>query len=275
MISDKIDLYAYYGIERKEANGGYLHTYIRSESCSVKKRPAMLILPGGCYLFLSDREGEPIALEFLCKGYAAFVLSYSVGIKYPTPLSEAQMAVSYIRDNAEKYSIDGKHICVAGFSAGGHLAGLLATLKPHETILDKTIDNLRPNAAILSYPVISMMEFSHAETRKTITGGDKSLCDKLSIEKRVDTKSAPAFIWHTVCDEAVSVENSMMLASAYRKNNIPFSLHIFEKGPHGLSLANDEVCKFADDEKYLYGVGIWVEMACNWLSAHGFITLTE
>lgn len=273
MITQKIDLYEYFKLKRNGASGGYLTVYARTESDEMKRRlrPAMLVLPGGAYAMLSDREGEPIAIKFLERGYVSFLLSYSVQTKYPIPLFEAQMAVAYIRDNAKLYSVDGKHVCAAGFSAGAHLTGLLATAKNDEAILKRSIDELKPNAVILSYPVVTIGEFTHIESRDNITGGDEKLYDKLSVDKRVDRNTVPAFIWHTYEDDCVPVENSLMLASAYRKNNAPFALHIFEHGWHALSLADDETNVFSDEYKHLYKVGKWVDLACDWLVSRGFV----
>ena len=273
MIWKKIDLYAYYGVERNGATGGYVTVCARTESVEVKKRvrPAVLVMPGGSYVYLSDREGEPIACKFVDKGYAAFIMQYSVCAKYPTPLHEAEIAIAYIRDNAAIYHVDENHVCVAGFSAGGHLAGLLATVKASEAVLGRTVNRLRPNYAILSYPVITMGEFGHGETRDTITGGGEIPCEMLSVENRVDTDSAPAFIWHTMQDECVPVENSLLLADRYRKCGVPFSLHIFEKGWHGLALADDETNDFSPEVSYLYHVGKWFDLACDWLSMHGCV----
>lgn len=272
MIHRVIDLYGYFGAERKGNEGGYLTVYARTESREISKikRPAMLVIPGGGYWMLSDREAEPVALKFLGKGFAAFVLSYSVQTKYPAPLAEAEMAVAYIRKNAEEYNIDGERICAVGFSAGGHLTGLLATVKEDEVIAGESLESVKPNAVVLSYPVVTMGELTHEGTRDVITGGDKALREKLSVEKRADERSVPAFIWHTMEDDCVPVENSMMLADAYRRNRVPFGLTIFEKGHHGLSLADDETCRFSDGQKHLYRAGKWVELALDWLSARGF-----
>ncbi len=273
MITQKIDLYEYFKLKRNGANGGYLTVYARTESVEMKKRlrPAILVLPGGAYAMLSDREGEPVALKFLEKGYVSFVLSYSLQTKYPTPLVEAQMAVAYIRDNAELYNADGKHVCAVGFSAGAHLTGLLATAKSDEAILKRSNNELKPNAVILSYPVVTMDEFTHVGSRNNISGGYEKLYEKLSVDKRVDENSVPAFIWHTYEDEGVPMENSLMLASAYRKNNVPFALHIFEHGPHGLSLADEETNIFSDKCRHLYKVGKWVDLAVDWLASRGFV----
>ena len=271
MILQKIDLYVHYGVERKDENGGYLTVCSRTESNEVKRRtrPAVLVMPGGAYAYLSDREGEPIALKFVDKGFAAFILHYSVREKYPAPLLEAEMAVAFIRDNAQTYHVDKDCVCAVGFSAGGHLTGLLATVKQDESALDRPIDCLRPNFVVLSYPVISTGKYGHVETRDNITGSGQIPSEMLSVENRADRHSAPAFIWHTLQDEAVPVENSLLLAKAYKKHGVPFALHIFERGWHGLSLADDETDDFSPDNAYLYDVGKWFDLACDWLAMHG------
>lgn len=275
MIYEVIDLYDYNKIDRGGTNGGYLTVYARTESAEMKKRirPAMLIIPGGAYNMISDRGGEPVAMKYLNNGFCAFTLSYSTKTKYPVPLTEAMLAISFIRDNAEKYNIDHNKVCVIGFSAGGHLAGLLSTVKEDEAaFIGKASEQVKPDAAILSYPVVTMGEYTHGGTRSNITGEEVALYGKLSIEKRIDKTTSPAFIWHTFEDKCVPVENSLMLASAYKKANVPFALHIFEHGGHGLSLSNDETCDFTEEQKHLYSVGKWFELSIDWLKARGMKT---
>lgn len=273
MISEKIDLYEYFKVERKGATGGFLDVIARTPLTEInpKIRPAILVIPGGGYNFLSDREGEPVALDFLADGYNAFVLRYSVNAAYPTPLLEACLAVAYIRANAQKLCTDAEHVAAAGFSAGGHLAGLLATLKDGELPeISKIAKNAHLNAVILSYPVVTMGEWTHSGSRDVICGGDEKLYEKLSVEKRADKNSAPAFIWHTFEDNCVPVKNSLLLAEAYQKAEIPFELHIFEKGWHGLSLSSDETSNQTEGDRALYCVGQWTKMSRKWLSSRGF-----
>lgn len=270
MVYKVIDLYDCYKIDRRGANGGYLTMYARTESTELKKRvrPAMLVIPGGGYNMIADREGEPVALKYLDCGFVSFVLRYSVKTKYPIPLIEAMLAAAYIRDNAERYCVDKNELCAIGFSAGGHLAGLLATVKDEEAALaGKTAEQVKPDAVIMSYPVVTMGEFTHSDTRRNITGGAALLYDKLSVEKRIDGNAVPAFIWHTCGDDCVPVENSLMLAEAYRKVGVPFALHVFEHGWHGLSLADKETCDFTEAQKYLCGVGKWFALSLDWLKA--------
>lgn len=272
----KIDLYEYYHLDRKGARGGYLMTYVRCPypEIKAKARPAVLVLPGGGYSFVSEREGEPVALEFVAKGYSAFVLYYSVNTAYPVPLNEACMAMNYIRKNAEQLCVDKDHVATIGFSAGGHLAGMLATMSDAEEVNEEFREKenfSRPDAVVLSYPVISMQDgVTHEGTRNVITDGGKIPYDTLSLEKRVTKNSVPAFIWHTMEDDCVPVENSMYMASAYKKAGVPFSLHIFEKGWHGLSLANEEVYDSAELCASLGHVEKWLDLSFDWLKMRGF-----
>ena len=275
MQNEQIDLYAYFHVERKNAEGGRLTTYVREPLTEIKPkvRPAMLVLPGGGYWFCSEREAEPVALRFLAAGYSAFVLDYTVKTAFPVPLIEACMAVSYLRENAEKYGIDPHHIAAVGFSAGGHLTGMLATMYgvPEVTEAYRSACSPRPDAVVMSYPVVTMQDgLTHEGTRSIISDGGAIPYEKLSLENRVTESSAPAWIWHTSEDNCVPVENSMLLASAYRRAHVPFSLHIFEKGWHGLSLCDWEVNNQTEGEVALTPVGKWVDLALDWLTDRGF-----
>ena len=130
-------------MERCGATGGFLTPYVRTPSRQIKRkiRPAMIVFPGGGYEFLSDREGEPVALQFMAAGYSSFVMDYSIKTAYPVPLIEACMAIAYLRENAAKYCIEKSKIAVIGFSAGGHLSGLLATVKEDEISEEVKQDN--------------------------------------------------------------------------------------------------------------------------------------
>ena len=274
MIHEKIDLYEYFRIPRGEHKGGYLTTYARARNFenTNKERPAALVIPGGAYNMISFREGEPIALRFLGEGYSVFLLEYSCKTAYPVPLVEAAMAMAYIRQNAEKYFIRGGHVCAIGFSAGGHLAGMLSTRYADDCIKAVLGDaHVRPDAAILSYAVSTTdPALSEHDTAHNITGGDPALRALLSNEKNVTKDRVPAFIWHTAEDGLVPVENSLMLAAAYRRAGVPFELHIFERGRHGLSTADAEVSNFPDDGGTVESVQAWLPLAFAWLKERGF-----
>ena len=210
MLTKRIDLYAHYGIKRPENALGYLNTYVYDqpdEYCKGRLRPTMLVLPGGGYAFLSDREKEPVAVTYLQRGYNAFTLEYSiVPVKYPAQLLEGCMAVAYIKEHANEFHIDKNHVAAIGFSAGGHLCGMLATLYGEKVVRDTLGEHAkmaRPDAVILSYPVISSGKRGHAESFVNLCGDDKALIETLSLEKRVTADSVPAFIWCTVDDQLV------------------------------------------------------------------------
>ena len=252
----------------------YLYTYAMEESPELpnsKKRPAVVICPGGGYEFKSDREAEIVAMRYLAAGMQAFVLQYSVApSRYPCALLELATAVAYIRTHAKEYFVDSEKIVIAGFSAGGHLCASLGTLWV-EPVVHQALGNVypenswKPDGMILSYPVITMGEFTHEGSRDNLLGKDYTdeMIEALSLEKRVSEKTVPAFIWHTQEDDCVPVENSLEFALAMRKHHIPFELHIYEIGPHGLSLCDDTV----NDGNRTFPVdnANWMEMAIKWL----------
>lgn len=274
MEINKIDLYEYFNIEKAQDAKGYLIAYLHetsNEYCVDKTRPATLVIPGGAYGFCSDREAEPVALNFLSKGHNSFVLYYSTkgssNVEYPYQFLEGCMAVAYIRENAEKFSICDENICAVGFSAGGHLCAMLATLTGENVVKDFLKDKARlcrPNAVILSYPVITSGEFAHERSFNNLCGDREQLKEYLSLEKRVDKDSVPAYIWSTCEDASVPCENSLLMALAYKRAGVPFELHVFEKGIHGLSTCTEEVNTPLPDNE------IWIDMAVTWLENKGF-----
>jgi acetyl esterase/lipase len=271
MICSKIDLYKYFNITRPENANGYLNTYIQEKSAFVEGRirPAMLVIPGGGYAHVSSREKEQVALQFLSDGYNAFTLEYTVGetVSYPYQLIEGCMAMAYIRENAEIHNTDTNHVGAIGFSAGGHMTAMLATLFNQPVVKDflgEKANLCRPDAVVLSYPVITSNKFAHRGSLDRISGGDAKLEKFLSLEKRVTKKSSPAFIWSTVQDDAVPCENSFLMASAYRKAKVPFELHILTYGHHGLSIATQET------NSPLPYVAKWYSLAKEWLDSLGF-----
>ena len=132
MICDTVDLYGYFSRPRGSAEGGVLTRYLHGqieEAHLQKVRPAMLVIPGGGYGMVSQRESEPVATAYFAAGYNVFVLRYSVApAHYPTQLTEAGMAMLYLRREAAALNIDGAHVAAVGFSAGGHLCGCISLL---------------------------------------------------------------------------------------------------------------------------------------------------
>ena len=274
MITDRIDLYRYFGLERT-SNGGYLDVLVPPVLTEIKPklRPAMLVIAGGAYVFVAPRESGTVALQYAANGYATFALQYSIKVPYPTALLEACMAVIYMRENADKYNVDVNHVAAIGCSAGGHLAASLANLydeKEIQSVLKDRTKLARIDAVLLSYPVITMGEYTDKQTRKVITGENEELAMRLSLENRVTKNSPPAFIWHTYEDNVVPVENALLYASACRKAGVPFALHVFEHGWHGLSLCSEETNDQTDADKELSNVGKWFDLSLDWLKSRGF-----
>ena len=268
MIHETIDLYNYFGVKRPQGCKGYLTTYVWDvyDGFKGKNRPAMLVIPGGAYAYVSNRESEPVALAWVEKGYNSFTLDYSVApVSYPYQLCEACMAMAYIRENAEKYEVDANYVAAVGFSAGGHLCGTLATLFDDENvikIIGRRKVSYRPDAVILSYAVLYD---SHKETFDNISAGDDKLKKYLDVTERVTKNSSPAFIWHTRCDNCVPVDNSIKIANAYNAADVPFALHIFDRGYHGLSVATNELIENPQDWYLTEDVSSWVNLAYIWL----------
>lgn len=227
-----------------------LQAYIPDVSPEVdlgRKRPAILILPGGGYFFTSDRENEPIALKFAAEGICAFVLKYSCApARFPQALCEALTSVRYIRENAEKFFIDDENISVCGFSAGGHLAASVGVFWNRSFIAEHIGEfgaAMKPDRLILSYPVIKNGEHAHQGSFDLLLGENSSedMLQLTSLEKQVGPDTPPAFIWHTYEDDVVPVQNALVFANQLVANNIPVELHIYRRGGHGLSLGSHVV----------------------------------
>lgn len=184
---------------------------------NTRVRPAVLVCPGGGYFFCSDREAEPVAAAFLAQGYHAFVLRYSLGEQaaFPRPLNDAEEALEIIRARAEEWGVDPGKIAACGFSAGGHLAAALGTM-----------GRVRPNALVLAYPCI-------LDSISPILAAPIP-----SLEQYVDGQTPPTFLFATAADELVPVEHSLQFAAALDRAKVPFELHVFMNGGHGLALAN-------------------------------------
>ncbi len=234
------------------------------------KRPCVIICPGGGYNFCSEREADPVAMAFAGKGYNTFVLYYSVGeyAAFPHPLCELSRTVKFIRENAEDFGIIEDQIAVCGFSAGGHLAASLGVHWNNPEIQKlsgcKGEEN-KPNALILVYPVISSSwprETGEKVAPHIVGDDDYDKVHKMfNLQNCVTNKTSSAFICHTFRDNTVPVEDSIKFADALAKNNVPFELHIFPNGGHGLSLANSQVCSNGGDAHFAK----WFELCAEWL----------
>ncbi|MBT1180646.1 alpha/beta hydrolase [Bifidobacterium sp. CP2] len=242
-----------------------------------RRRPALLILPGGAYAMTSDREAEPVALRFSADGFQTFVLRYSCApSRYPTALLEAAEAMRLIRAHADEWHVRPDAVAVIGFSAGGHLAANLATSSSDGTLREHGVDpaSARPDALMLGYPVITTGEFIHRRTIGTLLGPehghDPRMLDMLSLERHIDADTPPVFIWHTMTDPAVPVENSLLVIQACRAAGVSVEAHLFPEGGHGLSLGTVDTARHGspgegDLDNVAPCVQIWPRLAVDWL----------
>lgn len=279
MITETVDLYEYCGQLRKAENGGNLTCWIQQTPAAVssgRKRPAILILPGGGYQHTSPREAEPVALRFAARGYAAFVLHYSVAPStFPTALREAAMAMKYIRQHAEAFEIDIHKVAAMGFSAGGHLCGCLGMLFDSAEVSDiAKPEALRPDVLGLCYPVAVSWGRTHEGSFDNLTGGDEQLRQRLSLDRLVRPDMPPAFLWHTREDASVPCRNSLILAQAMEEAGVDFALHIYRRGKHGLSTADAIVYPVYDLPEISWDVPGWLEACVRFFEEIG-LTVTD
>jgi acetyl esterase/lipase len=222
-------------------------------------RPAIVICPGGGYLYCSPREGEPVALAFAAKGIHAFVLRYSTGKNAAgfKPLEEIDYVIGYIRENAEAWHIDPNKIITCGFSAGGHLALSAGVMAKN-----------RPNAMVLGYPATSMPNVPGADMMLKLLMGRNEVTDadaeKLELISKVDKNTPPAFIVATAEDMLTSF-GALPLAKRYSDLRLGYELHIFQHGPHGYSLGNETS---ADGSSQVINPSYakWLDMSVMWIN---------
>ncbi len=263
-------------MERVEVtkSGAYVEIYpVEGEA-----KGAVVICPGGGYEFVSAREARPVAEAFGKAGYHAFVLTYQLGEEREplenAPLGELGAAVAYVNSRRGQYGIEEKHVYVCGFSAGAHLAASLGILWNDAGRFPKGTDLRlhRPDAMILCYPVISAGVYAHRGSFRRLAGPDEEAQQHYSLEKFVTAEAVPAFLWHTAEDELVPFQNSLLLAGALAKFNIPVELHVFPYGVHGLSLATKEVEELEKGRIEDPHVARWMELCVKWMEyweAHG------
>lgn len=240
--------------------GASLAVYLRDASEAMPnamRRPMVVVVPGGGYNHVSAREADPVALQFAAAGYHTAVLTYSVGegAQNYQPLRQLAQALGLLRQNAEAWNILPDKIAVCGFSAGGHLAMSSAVLDiPGEE------EQPRPNAVVLSYPVITAGEYAHRGSFVQLAGSEELTAQRpFTLEDKITPQTPPVFVWHTMEDATVPVENTLMLLGALHKAGVPCEAHLFEKGKHGTSISTAEVdCPSVHRHH-------WVELAVEWL----------
>lgn len=224
-------------------------------------RGAVVVCPGGGYQMKADHEGDPVAMMLNEAGISAYVLDYRVApCHHLAPLTDALRAIRVVR------SMGYGKVGILGFSAGGHLTCSAATLyTPGDPDAEDPIERLssRPDAFVPCYAVVSLSQFPHAGSRLSLLGealgDDQMVVRRFSAEQNVTSDTPPAFIWHTASDNCVPVENSLLLAAALAAKKVPYELHIFAEGPHGLGLATE-----------LPDVARWAGLCQHWLIEQGF-----
>lgn len=246
--------------------------YVSAQIDPAPQRRSVVIFPGGGYRFVSEREAEPVALRFAAAGFNAFVVWYHIApSRYPLPQQDAAAAVAYVRTHAAELHSHPNKIAVLGFSAGGHLAGSLGVLWPDAALwqpLNLTPEDVRPNAMVLCYPVITAGEHAHRGSFNNLTGTETPAAHQpFSLENLVTADTPPAFLWHTWDDGSVPVENTLLMAAALRHAGVQAEVHIFPHGSHGVSLADDTTSGIMHPEKRLPDCAAWPQMAMHFLES--------
>lgn len=231
---------------------------------------AVVLCPGGGYaVHAMDHEGHQVARWFQRNGVTCALLRYRLGERYrhPAPLHDVRRAIRHVRANAADLDVDPRRIGVMGFSAGGHLASTAATMfEAGDETSDDPVDRVssRPDFAVLCYPVISMSEsFRHAGSAHRLLGPDASdeQLAELSTDRRVTADTPPTFLFHTVEDTGVPVQNSLAFFSSLLAHGVPCELHAFETGPHGVGMAPGDP-----------NLKVWPDLLLRWMERSGFLT---
>ncbi len=276
MICKTINLKSKYAFLGADGRNPKLDVYLPSNLTELKrenqKRPCLIICPGGAYLMCSQIEAEPVALHFLPQGYNVFVLTYSVTPHcHPTQLIEVAAVFDLINRNRDEWNCDMERTVLMGFSAGGHLAAHYANACESSEVREYFRESIRPKASVLCYPVISAnTAISHKKSFNFLLGHDPDAHEKecFSCENMVSVNTPPTFIWHTATDENVPVENSLVYAMALSKLGIPYEMHIYPFGRHGIATAdlntnNQLTPEVARNHVWLSAVKDWLDLTFN------------
>ncbi len=246
----------------------YLPEPMREMKRDDWKRPCMLICPGGGYAMCSDREAEPIGLHFLSAGYNVFILRYSVRPnQFPVQLQEVAAAMELIYANSDLWHCDTSRIAIMGFSAGAHLAAHYSNSYDIPEVRAMFPESKPVQASVLGYPVISadpyyghQGSFMNLLNAETLT---QEQIERFSCDKLVTGSTPTAFLWHTAGDDCVPVTNSLAYAQALADHKIPFALHIYPEGWHGLATVDDQTNDPLPEAFYL--AADWLNDVKKWL----------
>lgn len=265
-------------INLNEDGSVYLKTYIHEEyepfweneiPWQPKLRPAIIFLPGGAFRKCTPKAGDPMAVNFLTAGFDVFTLYYSLGDSalFPQVLDDACKAIWTVRKNADEWHIDPDKIAMGGFSAGGSITSMLGTLWNTPGLCERLgipVGQNNPNALILGYaPTVHDDEVAKAGNTRLVPGAIlHQNPPELNTYKLVGSQTPPTFIWHTYEDEKVPCVNALKFANACLDNKVPFELHLFQHGKHGLNTATD---LSAYGQEIPTNTGYWIPLCINWL----------
>lgn len=287
----------------KLSTDAILETYIQEPEISfkiTKKRPAMIICPGGAYMILASKEGEPVAMDFLSKGFNCFVLKYTVatdryhpekGINpkahYPLPALELMEAIHTVHTHADEWFIDVSNIFLCGFSAGGHVCATVGTRWNDVNLTSKLTfipekNELKVSGMILCYPMLGgnpddytgeeylnllkdkkQMELMN-EVCYSEANPDIKSKENFNLINHISSETVPAFIWHSANDPVVDSRQSTAFVEKLQNFGINTEYHIFSRGRHGIGLANSNGAKNADEIDDT--IAIWRTLALNWIN---------
>lgn len=258
MIGERIELWHKEEYHYPAAHGfiPIMVSYIHEDELM---HPAMLVVPGGGYRLVSPSEAHLVAMEFYQAGYNVFVLEYTVNPLDEAPLKLQPMkdisrAMRMIRFRAEQLHVLSDRIVVCGFSAGGHLCASLCVHGADIEDPDEKYQKFsnKPDAAVLSYPVITTGKYTHKDSFVALYGKSptRKELEYMSIEKHVTKEMPPCFIWQTATDGTVPVQNSYLLAQKCLEEGVPFAHHVFSEGVHGMSVATEDWLERRGREPY-------------------------
>ncbi len=237
------------------------------------RRPAVVVVPGGGYSHLGEREMETIAMRFMAHGFNAFVVRYRFAPhRFPAPQQDVAAAMGYIRAHADELHTNPNRIAMIGFSAGGHLAGSMGVMWQREELwapLGLKPEDVKPNALVLCYAVLSGGEFAESSSYEYLTGSsDPKVHEEVSVVKHVTAACPPTFLWAPFNDTVVPVENTLEMAMALSRHKVPTEVHIYPDGLHGSGLCNEQCAGVVNPQYDLPECAGWPELAVHFLKKY-------
>lgn len=274
-------------------NGAQATFYLQEANSEIdinRKYPMMVIVPGGAYLWTSWREEEPIALEFLGKGFSCVVFEYATeglafyeepidytknpASSFPNPIVDLTKTLAYIRENADEWNIDFNSINVMGFSAGGNLVAQLGVYWKEEwleNLSNITCDQYQPNSICLAYAAVNIVSDLREQKPERITFAtlgkeiSQQRADMVNVMDKANKNVPPTFIWHTMEDPYVPADGALKFALGLHQNCVPYEIHLYQKGKHGLGLADYRTDSKANRSQSDNQASSWIDLYLGWL----------